>query len=724
MIYVASLNIPAKHVFPKQVQQSNTKKIIENLKLDPKVTGMDTVILGPKDFIGVKGPALDAAIKTAHANICIIYLYQKDEDSDLAQTPYSMKYKKNKEGQAIRDAVEEFVGQHAILTGGKQVSSADFVTPDSDDIPDLGERRALDNVKPDEEESQWQPQTYIQEPVQQEEEPAEDREPVIKVPIPQPAPAPAPEPEPSEDAVQPTEDMDIDLPPIDIDAAVEEPKPLDTDTHAPNPLEEPAKPVPPVNSTVEEMLARINSYEDWSIFKENLKRDSIVKRLIEENSEYLGLIQMLDVLDKRIEAVWRDTALSPEQKFDKIKDIGLERSVTRAAENSINVEKVISIISTIVLSAKRTVDAKVASIDVSMYKMVTDHKLLEDTRYIDEAMEKRMKVQCELLELSRAILDLWKSIDNLVTDEIAELDRRLPSSNMFINDMVKPIGTQIFTPTNTAALVDKLMRALQENRIIASQLEESVNAVIAKLFELCESDAHIIDMQRNMINLLKANHVEDVVIVNSLLKNCLRVYTGADNSGRSATAITHSGVLSRSHNTLLVDLTSRAKFEDYGVTPMQLSDFMTDRVEEHFLCVESKTIPSPDELQEIVNVLKSRLNYYQYINVIVAPECTELLEQLSVDAKTVYYITNCSTSSLDVMKKTIANHKSSNIARQLVMIDAPVSPLTIADKLNIDPTITKLVCLPNIPMIRTCSLQKDRPYEYSDVARFFEEAFR
>ena len=157
---------------------------------------------------------------------------------------------------------------------------------------------------------------------------------------------------------------------------------------------------------------------------------------------------------------------------------------------------------------------------------------------------------------------------------------------------------------------------------------------------------------------------------------------------------------------------------------MSLSDFMTDRVEEHFLCVEAKSVPSPDELQEIVNVLKSRLNYYQYINIIVAPDNNELLEQLSVDAKTVYYITDCSTTSLDVMKKTIASHKSVNIARQLVMIDAPVSPLTIADKLSIDPTVTKLVCLPNIPMIRTCALQKDRPYEYSDVARFFEEAFR
>lgn len=704
MIYTASLSVPAKKALAKQVMQSTINKISSNLPLAPATTNMDVVILGPKDFVGTRAPLLDKAISNAHPEVCIIYLYTKDEESDLANTPYTKKYKKGKESLAIREAVEEFVGQHKILSGGKQVSSADFATPESDEIPDLGSRQADDNIIKEDTGSSWEPQMLYTKP----EEPNEEQD--IEEPIVEEVPVPE----------------EFDLPPIEASEYIdEEQKPLDTDTHPANPLDVKNDAAPePATKNIEEYLANINSYENWSIFKENLKRDSIVKRLIEENSEYLGLINMLDVLDKRIEAVWRDTALSPTQKFDKIKDIGLERSVIRAAENSINVEKVISIISTIVLSAKRTVDEKIASIDVSMYKMVTDKKMLSDTKYIDEAIENRMKIQFELLEISRAIMDLWKSIDNLIDDEIADLDRKLPSSNMFINDMVKPIGTQIFTPSNTTELVNKLMRALQENRIIASQLDESVNAIIAKLFELAEADEHIIDMQRNMINLLKANHVEDVVIVNSLLKNCLRIYTGADNSGRSATAITHSGVLSRAHNTLLLDITGKAKFEDYGITPMKLNDFMSSRVEEHFLCVDAGEVPSPDELQEIVNVLKSRLNYYQYINIIVAPDNNELLEQLSVDAKTVYYITDCSTSSLDVMKKTIKNHKSVNIARQVVMIDAPVSPLTIADKLGIDPTITKLITLPNIPMVRSCALQNDRPYEYSDVARFFEEAFR
>ena len=141
-----------------------------------------------------------------------------------------------------------------------------------------------------------------------------------------------------------------------------------------------------------------------------------------------------------------------------------------------------------------------------------------------------------------------------------------------------------------------------------------------KLFELCEKDEEIIRYQQNVINLLKSNRVEDVVIVNSLLKKVLRVYTGATNTGRSSTAITWCGILSRRNNTLLIDLTGKSKFEEYGIVPMRLDDFMQSRVERQFLCVKSEGILGPDEIQNLIEVLKSRLNYYPYVNIIMDPE--------------------------------------------------------------------------------------------------------
>lgn len=674
MIYTASLNIPVKRAFKKQVMQSNINKICAQLPIDPETTGMDVVILGVNDVTPPKIKKVQKALENVHRDICIIYIYQKDSDADTIDVKYKHQCKKINEKE-VMIAFEKFVGEHKVITGQNQTVSADFEDISIDEPEEEDEMLPGDDKDPEE----------VEDVVTEEELPETTP---IKVPA-------------------------FD----DSEFTSRESKPLDTAPEVPVVASAPV-------SKIEESLARLTSYEDWEIFKENLNRDSVVKHLIEENSEYVGLINMLEVMDKRIETVWRDSALSADQKFEKIKEIGLERAVVRATTNSINVDKVISIISTIVLSAKRTVDEKVQSLDTALYKISTDKAKIVDTSYIDKAIEARTQTQLELLNISRDIVDLYKSIDNLITDEITELDRKLPSSNQFINDMVKPIGTQIFTPQNTASLATKLMKALQENRIVASQMEESINAVIEKLFELCEEDEEIIRYQQNMINLLKAHRVEDVIITNTLLKKTLRLFVGADNTGRSATAITWCGILSRRQNSLLIDLTGRDKFKEYGITPMRLDDFLTSRPEKQFLCVAADHIPSPDEMQEIITQVKSRLNYYPYVNIIVAPEDTNGINQLSDEAMCIHYVTDCSTSSIAVMKELVKKHTTSNIARKLITIDTPVSPLMIADSIGVDPTMTKVIPLPNVPAIRACSLRHDRPYEYNDVIKTFEEAFR
>lgn len=770
MIYTASLSIPVRKALSKQtmqsddpsmssekslgkqVMQSNLNKICDQMSLDPDVTDMDVVILGPQDVAGPKLAKVNNAMATKHPGVCVIYLYNKAADEDKVDTDYKKQCKKIT-SQVITEAFEEFAGEHQIRQGKRRMTSADF-----DNDPDVpitpkkkkgglfgskkkgapAEEEGFDEYEPTEEdfagprvgvplptayEADEEPQfvqpditdSYTQQPEQQREEskeefqgmgfpivPDEEEQPVTAVLMDTEPVAPSPL---TPEFIPYTENAEEKL-----RMGVPDPAPIPTDQES----------VP----KVEDMLANITSYEDWSILKEHLNRDSIVKALINENSEYLGLVKVLEVLDRRLEAVWRDTALTPDEKFDQVKEIGLERSSSRGKQNSIYVDKLLRIISTIVLSAKRTVEEKVDSVDVSLYRIAADRQKMLDTSYIDNAIKERTDVQMSLLQLSRSIVDLYKAIDTIVVSEIEELDRHLPSSNQFINEMVKPIGGQIFTPANTSVLANKLMRALQENSIVASQMEESVNSVIEKMFELCDKDEEIIRYQQQQIEYLRANRVEEVVITNTLMKKVLRLYTGADNTGRSATAITWCGILSRRQNSLLIDLTGRAKFREYGITPMRLDEFMTSRVEKQFLCVESDHIPNAQELQEIVEELKSRLNYYPYVNIIMAPEDTAGIEQMSDEALCIHYITDCSTSSIKIMKDVIEKNKTENIARKLITIDTPVSPLMIADSVNIDPTLVKIIMIPSVSAIRACSLRHDRPYEYTDIVRIYEEAFR
>ena len=137
MIYSASLNIIVKKCFQKQAQQSNIKKICENMPMDPEVTTMDVVILGPKDVTSpMKAEELNRAIAHKHPDVCVIYLYEKDADSDVINADYSKQLRKIKD-TGVREAFEEFVGDHKLKQGKNKVSSADFEVPDSDAIGDV-----------------------------------------------------------------------------------------------------------------------------------------------------------------------------------------------------------------------------------------------------------------------------------------------------------------------------------------------------------------------------------------------------------------------------------------------------------------------------------------------------------------------------------------------------------------------------------------------------------
>ncbi len=788
MVYTASLALPVANALGKKVMQSNINKICDLISLDPDSSNMDVVILGPNDLPRPRMQKVQNAVANKHPDVCVIYLYCKDSDRDALDTPNKMQVKKISKAvvkeafdrfvgehkihqgkQQVTSAdfqpvpttgVEETpldVASKKPLFGMRKRKRTEFgdfrheeETPDDAGVPTDGDITKVDYSEDDfQGEEEQEPSVRIGtdgSPVQSKSKPEplnippiddseftspEKAEEVEEDTMPDLSKLFAPKPVSKEESVDLGKHDDPVLSQTQASGLAATVAQKSSQEAVPMPsfgtpkreassVEKPQAPTP----TLEDNLANVNNYEDWALLKEKLNHDSITSALIKENSEYIGLMNIINALDNRIETVWRDTALSAEEKFNKIREIGLEKSVVRASQNSMCVQKVISIISTIILSAKRTVDEKVQSIDSSLYKIASDRVTLSDTRDIDALIEERTKVQMDLLAISRDIVDLYAQVEDLVTVELQELDAKLPSASAFINDMVKPIGTQIFTPANTAILANKLMKALQENRVIASELEESVNAVIQQLFNLCERDEEVIHYLQNSVNMLKANNVEEVVIVDTLLKNVLRLYVGADNTGRSATAITWCGILSRRQNSLLIDLTGRSKFREYGITPIDLEEFMSARIEQQFLCVESDHIPDPEELHELVTELKQRLNYYPYVNIIVAPEDIDGLCQLSEEAKCVHYITDCTTSSINTMREVIRNHTTPNVARKLISINTPVSPLMIADSLNIDPTINKLITLPEVRAIRACALRHDRPYEYTDVVKAFEEAFR
>ena len=689
MISVVSLASVAAAAAPKQTIQTSVPVLCNKLSIDPALSGIDAVILGPEDIKGSNLAMLNQAIANKHDGVCIIWIYANEKDANKIDTEYKYHTKKVKESD-IRKVIDEFIGDHIRKTGQTHVSSSDF--------EDL-------NQEVLEEESTGDTQEIVIE--------EEDEDEGIEL-----VPSDTAELPKVEEYVEPPK---IEVPKIDntryTEAKVENLE-VNSGGNYSHPIEHLKK------DTLEAKIEKVSNIRDWEMYKDMLHHDTITKHLIEENTEYVGLMNILDVLDEKIKTVWRDKTLNSTERFNKIKDIGLDRANHRASINSKNVDKVISIISAITSAASRTVEEKLDAIDTSLYKITTDKEALLDTSAIDTTIQKRADTQLELLEICRSVVDLYKAMDNLVDEEIAELDAGLPSSNEFINHMVKPVGVKIFTPSNTAMLVTRLLQGIQAQRIAVSQLETKIRDFIEVMFKLCNDDEDIIRAYSEKTEQLKANRVEDIVIVDSVLKNCLHLFIGARGSGIHATTIIRSGMQSRSDNVLVLDLTQHNKFASYGLKSVPLSEFMNQRIEQEMLCVHADKVLSPVDLQNVVVELKSRLNFYKYINIILDESDRAALEQLSADAYVVHYITNCTSDSIakmtDIYKYPIVN----NIARKIILIGAPISPLTICDKIGIDTSSTQLITLPNIPQVLACELSEDRPYDYEEVKIAFKEAFR
>ena len=699
MIYVASLSRPVKKAMGSKAQLSTVNKIIERMSMDPEVGLMDVVLLGPQDAIGPNKEKLNTALANRHRDICTIYLYSKDNEKGLLECEYSFKAKKFVP-TVIKEVIEDNVGAHKIKTGKLKVSTADFEDPHDEEnniaksiynavgsesiepVTDIAEHNEP-ATESDDEQSFIDPDNFLSPPIP-EEKPRVDLVTDYVVP-----------------------DVEDPMPQIPLDTAAMEPEPVK------------ASDAVFKNNFIED----VKNVANFEIFKEMLNKNAIMNSIIHENSDYVATMSLLDALEQRIEEIFRDPTMDSTEKFEKIRDIGLNRSILQASQNSISTERVINIITAIADSAKNIVDEKIKSIDDMVCKIAIDRANMLSSVQIEKAIDARTETYVELLNLGRNLVDLYNSIDSLVNDTINDFDAKLPSKDAFINQMMKPAGPNIFTPTNSAELANALMQLLASKRISFSQLEDHLRTTCDLIGKYMEQSNDIIMYQKQQLDLLKANRVEDVIIAPTALKRVLKLYVGADNCGRSATAITWNGVLSRRQNTLLIDLTGRDKFEHYGIESISLDSFMAEKVEKQFCCVASDHILDSIELKALIDEMSLWLNYYSNVGVILAPEDTEGLNFLSEEALSVHYITDCRTAGMDELRTIIQQHTTPNIAHVLITIDAPISPVSIADDLRLDLSRLKIVSIPNMQQIRACAIRKQRPFDFTDVVKVFEGGF-
>lgn len=754
MIYSAKLAAPVKKAYGERCYGTNIQKICEQLSLDPEVSGMEACVLCPKDVAGIMRKKVQLAIEDKNPDVCIIYIYNNEKEADLVDTPFKKQVKKTTP-DVVKDIVEDCMGNY-LLSAKKTVVSRDAkVTKTINSKPEdvqvtagglkggLFKNKAAaakkdnqevgDELKYDVALDLWYKidalgnQVYINKKTGKEmtKMQVEARKTRIKqgsYKLPETLPEGVrPDPADAENVEIPDDLVvgDIEDEEDDIPVNLGEPK----EPEAPV-VEEPVKPnlEERVESDFERNLKEVSNFHDWGLFKEAMSKDAAIRQLLEENTTYQGVVQMLSVLDTEIKTTYYDKGLTSQQKFEKVLEIGNKRSTLMATHNDILARKVLDVIDAVTIGARRTVNDLLDEHRKSMEQITVSKEGLFDETELHRLVDMRSKAMCELLALVKSTIQLYQAMDLEVSDVILDMDKRLPSDNEYINEMVGS-AAEVLTPTNSMELARTMMRALQEKREAFVLMEEQVRKVIDSIRELFDRDEAIIQYQQHITQMLKAHRVEDAVIIDSVIKNILNVYIGQRGSGLTATTLTWSGCLARRRNTLLIDLSNESKLGDYGEDVLDLDEFMRQRIDRP-LCVVAGTVPDVEALSELITELKTRLDYYAHINVILDSTQLEYAKVLAKESLTVNYITNCTKDNMEEMGNVYASVDVNNVAQKVLMVNPTIDVLKVAEYMNIDVTSTKCVSIPDVPKIKSCGVLQDKPYEYVGVRTVFEEAFK
>ena len=453
-----------------------------------------------------------------------------------------------------------------------------------------------------------------------------------------------------------------------------------------------------------------------------LNSDSIANKLLRENNTFHGAITMLDVLDAEITNIFKNSSLSPTEKFLKIKDLGVKRSSHVDVKNNLISESMLSIINQVVSLMSTLAEERIDEVTKAVNKIVDSETFIFDEEKIRADIENRL--DCSI-KIQDTLNDLVTSF-NIINKETAEFIKSqadgLPSSNAFINEMLSHTK-HVFLPANMDIVINKIMDNVKSSAETFELIESNLKRLLANVFEYVNATENHLTRQTQLVSLLKHNKVENIIIPDSILKSSLRAFVGIENSGRTATLILHSEMQARTRNTLVVSFTKNHKFQDYGISVFDIEDYFEERTYKQILYLQAIKKNNMEYVKECIKKLIPSLSNYNNINLLFDVSQWDLISAVAKDLLSVTFITNTMKNNLITLSEITSKFNFPNVAQRLVIIDPPKYLPSILDLLKIDITITNLILIPHLSSIREYAIKGLNPGSDPDLLRIFTEVF-
>lgn len=695
MIFVASLSRKAKKALGDEVYQTSPSVIAKNLKIDRQISEMDLAIIHPDDLSGLKNGELMEALNYVHPTCKVLYIFSSERDRDLA--PQALGIHKHQVKRINSEIIRDLVNKVLENTKVTSVEEVDFTEELNEKLAEVSEINEKEKIR---EAALSDKIAVMAKDVSEVEIEGQDQNVAETV-----------------DSLEKKAIEDLSLSEVTPEE-VEREESINIKDREAEMLESKRDLDPP--------MVGENMYPDWDAIKERLSMENMMRDLLSENTKYCVLTEDILYLEKRIEAIFLDESKSHEDKIREIKSIALKKSAKIGDAEDILTDKILSVISMVTNTIEKTMDVRLNEIQKNLDKVASLKLLNKEEDIINTLINERYDLYQELRSEYVKLVQTYKIVDSTVADFLDSLDKDIPTSSEYINELFRPIK-QLFIPQNLDTLISKVKESMANNSSSFSTIEDRMKAIISLLFKLCDSSMEIINHQQNLIELYKTRRPEERVRMENVLKGRLKIFIGCEGSGVSSTGSIYAYNRSRVKNVALIDLRDkvfRTKFKSYVDELYDLETFLnlneqgefTEKIQKDFVAVKG----SAPEYEKLVESLSVHTDHYGEIVILLDDTQVDLLNYLSGFALTVYFVVGNYKQNLLRMKRLIKDYSATNIAKRIVFVAPPLDELRMMNMLEADKLIYISMGIPYISEIVEYSLRGITPYR-SEVAK---EVFR
>lgn len=743
MIYAASLASYLKKAKIEGLFQSSIRDIRAKLPDDPRTSKMDVIVLAEKDVTSLQGKRILTEIPKRHEDITVVYIYQAEENGGLlSEGPKIHKFRLSK---ISAETVGRVMGK---VLEGLDISSADkrvFTNEDAEAEVKGEESKSKgffgflsSKNKKDSKETknkirrpgggkvEFEDTGFIKNeyPEESEIEIDSDMQELQKHAL---------SPQEIAQREQGIADEDEEAVVIysgesdtqeDTYPEVEQQPELEfSNTEMPKrnpPVQESRK---PEHISLQERIERVNFGDAYDLIKTSLSRSELNRDLLQQDAEYAGCKYVLEQWDREILQLSRDSSISAEERFSKIRELAFKRTERKGTANNKLMQYMSVIMNTVTEVCQKTINEKSDELRKSLATVIDVQVVNATEQEMAKLIGERNKVIVELREYLADIVNIYQVMDISVSDMINSQTEDLPSANTFVNNQFA-LEKDLFVPQNASMLTARILNDLRDNLLKFSQMENLLQSLIGSVFNLIDKDSAIIQEQEKRYQMLRDVRVEETVIITNVLKNALRIFVGPNEAGVTSTALTWAGLRARRQNTILIDLREdNSKLTNYGESPMDMNEFLDGNEQRHFVVLKGK-LNSKLDLEELINRLSKKTDYYSSINLIFDDSQVAYVNRCVDSALSVNIITNSTISNVEKTKMFMTDFMPSNVGIKIVAIDPAVERLEFLQKLDVDQYVSQVIGIAYMKDMRQCAIRNEHPYERQVIADTFEEAFR